>query len=255
MTNSNRPAALITGGAVRLGKEIALALAHYGYDIAIHYNSSAKPAEETAVEIRALGVECHTFQQNLSDAHGLQPLIQQVKEQFPRFNLLVNSASTYIQAPIMDSTVEMFDLQTAVNVRAPFFLTKAFAQQCQKGVVINIIDNKIAFNQYQYATYLLAKKSLAEFTKMASLELAPALRVNAVCPGVVMPMSSRSQEYIDWRISGIPVGQQGSAENIAQAIRYIIENEFINGQILMIDGGESLTNSGQNAADYDPSKV
>jgi NAD(P)-dependent dehydrogenase (short-subunit alcohol dehydrogenase family) len=152
---------------------------------------------------------------------------------------------------MMNTSEEVLEKQFKVNLMTPYFLTKAFAKQCKTGSVINIIDNKIAFNQYQYSAYLLSKKSLAEFTKLAALELAPAVRVNALAPGVVLPASERSQDYIDWRVSGIPVQKQGTTENITQALYYLLDNDFICGQILTVDGGESLTNTGQNAASYE----
>jgi pteridine reductase len=251
----NRPAAIVTGSAIRLGKAIAMALAEAGYDIAVHYNSSSGPAEQTVEEIRALGVRCEAFQLNLQDAEAFVPFLEKVKATFPNLSVLVNSASAYTQAPIADTTPDIFDHQFGVNIRAPFFLTRAFAKVCEKGNVINIIDNKIGFNQFQYAAYLLAKKTLVEFTKMAAVELAPGVRVNAVAPGVVLPASSRSQEYIDWRIQGIPLRMQGETKHITDAILALLDNAFMAGQILVVDGGESLTTTGRNAGDFDQTKV
>ena len=134
-------------------------------------------------------------------------------------------------------------------------MTQAFAQEVDQGEVINIIDNKIAFNQNKYAAYLLAKKTLVELTKMAAIEFAPQLRVNGVAPGVVLPASTRSQEYIDWRIQGIPLQMQGSTKHITDAILSLLNNPFITGQILAVDGGESLSNTGRNAGDFDQSKI
>lgn len=250
MTNPSPPTALVTGSAIRLGKEIALGLAQAGYDIALHYNSSRGPAEETAAEIRALGVQCHIFQQDLRDTAVLPTLISRVREQMPQLNVLVNSASAYTQASIQETTPDIWASQFDVNLTAPVFLTQAFAAQLGAGNVVNIIDNKMGFNQPQYAAYLLAKKALAEFTKMAAVEYAPAVRVNGVAPGVVLPAGSRSPEYIAWRVQGIPLQRQGDPAHIVQAIRYCLDNEFVTGQILVVDGGESLTNTGQNAATF-----
>ncbi len=246
----NKEAALVTGAAIRLGKEIALGLAQAGYDIALHYNASVGPAEETAAEIRALGVDCLLFQQDLSDTAVLSAFISRVHEQMPHLAVLVNSASAYTQASIVDTTPEIWASQFDVNLTAPVFLTQAFAAQVGRGNVVNIIDNKIGFNQPQYAAYLLAKKGLAEFTQMASVELAPAVRVNGVAPGVILPAGSRTAEYIAWRVQGIPLQRQGDPAHIVQAVRYCLENEFVTGQILVVDGGESLTNTGQNAATF-----
>lgn len=249
-TTSTKGAALVTGAAIRLGKAIALGLAQAGYDIALHYNSSAGPAEDTAVEIRALGVQCEIFQQDLRQTGTLAGFVGRVQAQMPHLNVLVNSASAYTQADILDTTPDIWETQFSVNLTAPVFLTQAFAKQVSQGNVINIIDNKMGFNQPQYAAYLLAKKGLAEFTKMASVELAPAVRVNGVAPGVVLPAGSRTAAYVAWRVQGIPLQKQGDPAHIVQAIRYCLENDFVTGQILIVDGGESLTNTGQNAATF-----
>lgn len=243
--------ALVTGGAIRLGKVFSKALAEAGYNIAIHYNSSSEAASETAELCRQTGVECEIFQFDFNQADGVGELITRVYKRFPDLNVLINSASVYDQASMMETTEDVLEKQFKVNLMTPYFLTKAFAKQCKTGSVINIIDNKIAFNQYQYSAYLLSKKSLAEFTKLAALELAPAIRVNALAPGVVLPAGERTQDYIDWRVRGIPVQRQGTTENIIQALRYLLDNDFICGQVLTVDGGESLTNTGQNAANYE----
>ncbi|MEA5466137.1 SDR family oxidoreductase [Leptothoe sp. PORK10 BA2] len=247
--------ALVTGSGVRLGKAIAIALAKAGFDIALHYNSSQAKAKATQAEILALGVQCETFQQDLSQAEALDDFLQTVQAKMPTLAVLVNSASVYDSGEIADTSVAIFEQQFAVNLRAPFFLSRAFAKAVETGNIINICDNKIAFNQYEYAAYLLSKKTLAEFTKLAALEFAPHIRVNGVSPGVVMPAGSRSEDYINWRIQGIPVQRQGHTDNITQAIVSLIDNDFMTGQILFVDGGESITNVGRNATQFDPNLV
>lgn len=250
-----RPAALVTGSGIRLGKAIAVALAEAGYDIAVHYNRSAGPAADTVDEIRALGVSAAAFQFDLRRAEDSAEFIERVRATFPNLAVLVNSASAYTQATIADTSIDIFDTQLNVNLRAPFFLTQAFAAQVERGSVINIIDNKVGFNQFEYAAYLLAKKTLVEFTRMAAIEFAPDIRVNGVSPGVVLPAGTRSEAYIEWRISGIPLRMQGDPRHITQAILSLLNNGFMTGQILTVDGGESLTNVGQNAAQFDQSQV
>lgn len=244
------PCALVTGGAVRIGKALALGLAHAGYDIALHYNTSADAAEATAADIRATGVACTLFQQDLRNAAALGEMMQHVADACPGLSVLVNNASSYSSAGIAATDVSTFDLHFDVNLRAPFFLTQAFAQICKNGNVINILDNKIGFNQYQYAAYLLAKKTLAEFTRLAALEYAPNIRVNGIAPGVVLPAETRSSAYIDWRVQGIPLHKQGSTNHLVQAVRFILENDFLTGQILVVDGGENISNVGQNTETF-----
>lgn len=250
--NDRPPAALITGGAVRLGKAIALALARHGYHIALHYNNSHKPAEQTRTQIEELGVRCQLFQQDLTAVNELPALVDRAHVAFPGLNVLVNNASGYAQATIRETTPEIFLEQMAVNLQAPFFLTQAFARVCGQGSVINILDNKIGFNQFHYAAYVLSKKSLVKFTKMAAVELAPAVRVNGIAPGVVLPAETRSRQYISWRVRGIPLKRQGDPAHVTQTISYLLENSFVTGQIFIVDGGESLTNVGRNAATYPP---
>ena len=243
--------ALVTGGAVRLGKVFTLSLSEAGYNLTIHYNTSFNEATTTADKVRKSGVACETFQFDFSREHDASELITKVRTRFPDLNVLINSTSVYDQVIMMETPVEIFEKVFKVNFQTPYFLTKAFAQQCRKGNVINIVDNKIAFNQYHYSAYLLSKKVLAEFTKLAAVELAPDVRVNGLSPGVVLPATVRSKDYVDWRIEGIPVKRQGETNSIAQALQYFLNNDFVCGQILTVDGGESLTNIGQNAANYE----
>ena len=243
--------ALITGGAVRLGKVFSETLADAGYKLAIHYNTSSEQAAITAEEIKKKGVDVQTFQFDFSQKNDVSILIKNVREQFPDLNVLINSASAYDQANMMETSELILERQFKINFLTPYLLTQAFVQQCKSGDVINIIDNKIAFNQYQYSAYVLSKKSLAEFTRLSAVELAPDIRVNGIAPGVILPASVRSQEYIDWRVNGIPLKQQGQTKNITQALQYFLTNKFVCGQILYVDGGESLTNDGQNFAKHD----
>ena len=243
-------AALVTGGAVRLGREIALALARAGYDVILHYFSSETAAQKTAAEIEACGVQCWQFPLDLRRVEEIDEWLATVKTAVPHLSVLVNSASVYSQARIGETTPTIFDEQWQVNVRAPFFLTQAFAALVGQGHVVNVIDNKIGFNQYEYAAYLLAKKALAEFTKMAALEFAPAMQVNGVAPGVVLPAVSRSETYIAWRKEGIPLKIQGTVKNVTDTILFILGNGFVTGQVFVVDGGESTAHVGRNAGAY-----
>lgn len=243
-------AALITGGAIRVGKGIALALAQQGYDIALHYHSSLEDAKETQQQIRQFNVKCELFQTDLSKAENIEPLIQQVAQTFPHLEVLINNASIYRQALIQQTTLEIFDDQIAINLKAPFFLIKNYAHYFKKGNIINIIDNKIGFNQFQYAAYLLAKKALAELTKMAAMEFAPHIRVNGIAPGTVLPIASRTEEYNNWRKQGIPLQRFAELTEINQAILSLLTNNYITGHILVIDGGELLTNTGRNTLNF-----
>ena len=143
-----------------------------------------------------------------------------------------------------------------MNLKTPIFLTQAFAQVCGEGQVINLVDSKVAQNQYQYAIYLLSKKALAEFTKMAAVEFAPGIRVNGVSPGIIILDAPKDvadpEDYFKWRLDGVPLKRQGALKNITDTVLFFVDNDYITGQIIAVDGGESITNVGLNAAAYEP---
>ena len=250
MAQSPRPGALVTGGGIRLGQSIALALAQCGYDIVLHYRHSHDAAQRTAERIQDSGVHCHLLPADLADLDGFDAFIAQASRQCPSLSVLINNASGYIQRTIAQTGIDEFDTLFRVNLRAPFFLTRAFAAQVGSGNVINIVDNKIGFNQYQYAAYVLTKKALAEFTRLAAIEYAPRMRINALAPGVVMPADSRGSDYLAWRVSGIPLGRQGRSHAITLAISHLLQNDFITGQILTVDGGENIAHVGRNVGNF-----
>lgn len=242
-------AALVTGGATRLGRHFAEALAEKGFDIALHVNSSRGEADEVAEVIRAMGRECEIFTCNFLE-DSLEALITCAKARFPGLQVLINSASAYEPAPIANTDMAMLETQFRVNMFTPLLLTRYFASAVDHGQVINIIDNKVAYHQFPYAAYLLSKKSLAEMTRMAALEFAPRIRINGIAPGVVLPASQRTSDYIQWRIEGIPVDHQGSPAHLVQALYYLLDNDFVAGQILFVDGGEAINIEGRHSENY-----
>ncbi|MBL1268742.1 SDR family NAD(P)-dependent oxidoreductase [Vreelandella neptunia] len=245
----HQQAALVTGGATRLGRFFSEALADAGFDIALHVNRSREEAEEVANSIRTKGRECEIFHCDfLSDEP--RDLIQAAKSRFPGLNLLLNSASAYEPALIAATELAMLETQFRVNMFTPLLLTRHFAKEVKEGQVINIIDNKVAYHQYPYAAYLLSKKSLAEMTRMAALEFAPRIRINGIAPGVVLPASQRTSAYIEWRIEGIPLKRQGHPDHLVQALHYLLDNPFVAGQILFVDGGESINLEGRHSENY-----
>ncbi|MBZ5487656.1 SDR family oxidoreductase [Halomonas aquamarina] len=242
-------AALITGGATRLGRFFAESLADAGYDIALHVNRSRGEAEEVTRVIRAKGQACEIFTSDfLHDP--LDALIDAVWQRFPRLNVLINSASAYQAAPLARTDLAMLEAQFRVNLFTPLLLTQHFAKRVGKGCVINIIDNKVAYHQYPYAAYLLSKKGLVEVTQMAALEFAPHVRVNGIAPGVVLPTSQRSPDYIAWRLEGIPLHRQGTPAHLVRALHYLLDNDFVTGQVLFVDGGESILLEGRHSENY-----
>jgi NAD(P)-dependent dehydrogenase (short-subunit alcohol dehydrogenase family) len=245
---TERPAALVTGAARRLGRAIAVALAGAGYDIALHCHASTGMAKETAAEIESAGRQVMVLHGDLADVTTPERLVTEAQQRFPGLLVVVNSASRYGQASICETTATLYDAQMSVNLRAPFFLTQAFARIVRRGHIINIADNKVEFTQPAYAAYLLSKKALVELTRLAAVELAPHIRVNAVAPGIVLPAETRTGEYLAWRTDAVPLKARGTPVDVTDAILYLLHSTFITGQVLTVDGGESVARIGRHAA-------
>ena len=233
--------ALITGGTKRIGREISLALASKGFNIALHYNNAGAEALDALTrEIHKKGVECRPFKCDFADFKAVSTLIGEVLESFPDLEALVNNASIFEPSSIKETTEALFDSHLNINFKAPFFISKEFAQNVKQGNIINILDTKIKGNNPPYAAYLLTKKALSEFTRMAAIEFAPLIRVNAVAPGLILPHSGNDQAYFDKLVQKIPLKKRGYPEDIAKAVCFFIESKFITGETIFIDGGESL---------------
>jgi pteridine reductase len=233
-------AALVTGGARRIGREIALSLAAGGWDVVLHYSSSSEDAARTADEIRALGVDCQLIGCDLADSRRMLELLPAAMELAPELELLVNNASMFERSSIAETETELFDAHMAVNLRAPFFLTRDFARLCGQGHVLNLLDTRIVRSEFAYAAYTLTKKALAELTRMAAREFAPKIRVNAVAPGLILPPADEDCEQFERMAARIPLECNGHPRQIAEAAMYLVASEFVTGQIIHVDGGEHL---------------
>ena len=240
--NSISPGAvLVTGGAKRIGAQIAVHLASRGYSIALHYNHSRKEADELARRIRdALG-ECEIFGADLNSPRGTLKLLATVIKKFSNLNALINNASIFERSRLKDLDFKNLDRHFAVNLRAPLILMSQFAKLRSSGVIVNILDTNVAQNKTSYFNYLFTKKSLADLTKMAAVELAPQIRVNAIAPGLILPPERKSDDSLDRLAKNIPLKRRGAPEGIARAVQFLIENDYITGQTIFVDGGEHLT--------------
>ena len=232
--------ALVTAGVKRIGKAIVLALAHQGYDIAIHYYSSRSNAEILSQEIESLGRICKIYQADLTNEEDILNLLPQVQKDFSDLELLVNNASNFEPATLRETDMESFNSHFAVNFKAPYFLTRDFASICKKGNIINILDTRITNNDFSYSAYSLAKKAQAELTRMSALELAPNIRVNGICPGFILAPDNPNEEHLEKLKQKIPMKSQGNPQQICQALKYLLDNAFITGQFIFVDGGQNL---------------
>lgn len=233
-------AALITGGGKRLGKAISLSLAEKGYDIAIHYNHSDIEAKETADLIREKGKQCEIFQSDLSDIKQVRTLIPRVFETFPECSILVNSASIFEDVGFQDVTEEIFDRDLNINFKAPFFLSQDFSKGQNAELIINMLDMRINKIETQHFSYNLSKKALRDFTLMAAKELGPKIRVNGICPGPILPPPDKDIKYLEKIAENTPLKKPGNPYYIIAAVKYLLDNDFVTGQCLFVDGGQHL---------------
>lgn len=234
--------ALITGASKRIGKAITEHLAGKGWNVAIHFNHSDKEAKElkSILSEKYPRQVFEVFKADLSDRAEVLALIPGVISVIGEIHLLVNNASVFEKSYIKETSPELFERQLRVNLKAPFLLIHDYANKIKNGNIINFVDTRITSNKSNFAAYSISKKALWDLTKMAALELAPEIRVNAIAPGVSLPPEDEDEDYL-WKLAeNIPMKRPGGIEPILKSIDYILENSHLTGQLLYADGGENL---------------
>ena len=234
--------ALITGASKRIGRSLTEHLAEKGWNVVVHYNSSAKGANALVEELEKKypDQEFRAVQANLAETDKVVALIPKLAARNIKVDLLVNNASVFDRGYLKGTSVELFDSQMDVNLKAPFFLIRDFANYFKSGNIINFVDTRITSNASNFAAYSISKKALWELTKMAALEFAPDIRINAIAPGVTLPPEDEGEDYLEKLAQGIPMKKPGGVEPILKSLDYILENDHLTGQLLFTDGGENL---------------
>jgi NAD(P)-dependent dehydrogenase (short-subunit alcohol dehydrogenase family) len=244
--------ALVTGGARRLGRAMTLYLASRGYDVAIHYASSATAAEQTADEARAFGVQAATVQADLLDEAQTQTLITRASTALGGpLTVLINNASTFDYDNIRSASRDSWDKNLGSNLRAPFVLTQNFAAQMPQatrgpdgaralGHVLNMLDQRVRKLTPEFMTYTIAKMGLWAFTQTAARALAPNIRVNAIGPGSTLRGENQSQEQFDGQRQTSILERGANPDDITGALGYFLDAPTVTGQLLCIDGGQHL---------------
>jgi NAD(P)-dependent dehydrogenase (short-subunit alcohol dehydrogenase family) len=230
--------ALVTGGGVRVGRALTLALARAGADVLIHYRGSAAQAERTAEEVRALGRRAATVRADLADARSAAVVADAVRRELGGLDVLVNSAATFARAPVEEITAEEWDHVMAVNVRAPFLLAQRLAPLLRAGdggVIVNIADLS-AFQPWPtYAHHAVSKAGLLHLTAVLARALAPGVRVNCIAPGTVLP--AEDPVHVGNGVERRLVPRAGTPEDVARTLIFLIESDYITGETVVVDGG------------------
>lgn len=232
--------ALVTGGAHRVGRAIALGLAGAGADLVLHYNRSADEAEETAAAARQDGARVVLVTGDLS--RDAASVVAAAADLAP-VRVLVNNAAVFPDDTLGGLTTDDWDRTMAVNLRAPVFVTQAFAAALPAdltGAVLNITDWRTERPYREHFSYTVAKGGLDTFTLAAAEALAPRIRVNAVALGAILPPPGRDSAYLKALAREIPAERVGGTEPVVQAALGLLTNDFITGEILRVDGGAHL---------------
>lgn len=231
--------ALVTGAGKRLGRAVALEQARGGWSVAVHYNGSGKDAEDTAAEVRKLGGGAVTLQANLADASALPGLVAAAqKAAGGALAALVNCAATFEHDVIETLSPQAFEAQMRVNALAPSLLARELAAQItQPGAIVNFLDFKLATPYPDHYSYTLSKYALAGATELLARALAPKLRVNAVAPGYVLPAPGQSEDDYRKKHADTPLARGTTPEDVARAVRFLVESPAITGQTIFVDSG------------------
>lgn len=242
--------ALVTGAAHRVGREMALALAKEGADIVVHYGTSADDASETAARLEALGVRAETVAADLASPAQIDELFGFVAERFGRLDVLVNNAASFRHRRFDAIAVQDWDHVLSVNLRAAFLCTQRAARLMRAGdarddgpaLVVNLADLSGVLAWRGYAHHAVSKAGLLHLTAVAARELAPDVRVNAIVPGPVLPPPGMAADSDAWRRIGSAnlMGRPGTPGDVARAVVFLAESDFVTGNTLMVDGGEHL---------------
>lgn len=242
MKDKPQQTALVTGGAVRIGRAIALALASDGLDVVIQYRHSQDAAEATARLIRESGRRAWTVQGAFDHVDAAEAVFQAALAQAGRIDVLINNASALTRGTLAETTADAFESAWRINALAPILLARAFAAHIHSrgpdatGCVVNLLDQRITGCFDGRIAYGLSKRVLAGFTRDAAVELAPQVRVNAIAPGPVLPPPDGVPE----QAGKIPLERRPTPQEIADAALYLTKARSVTGQILFVDGGQHL---------------
>lgn len=236
--------ALVTGAAIRVGRAIALALAHTGADVAVHYRSSAEAANEVATRIRALGRRAAAVRGDLTDPQACRGVVQEILREFGGLDFLVHSASNFHRVSLEETTPEVWDSAMNVNARAGFLLVReaAPALRARRGRVVLISDFLARDPAKSSLAHSVSKAAVEGLVRALAVELAPDVSVNGVAPGTVLvPEGTPPEEAARWA-RRVPAKRNGDPEDVAQTVVFLCAGPaFLTGQVIRVDGGKSLT--------------
>lgn len=235
------PVALVTGGAVRVGRAIAIALAERGFDLCLTYRSHMDEAAEVVAEVEELGRRALALHADLTDPNAPKRVVAATRQALGPLDVLVNSAASFVFEPIPDVSLASFDRQFALNVRAPFFLAQAASRDLGRfgrGRVVNICDLGAERPFENQVVHSMTKAALLNMTLGLAAEMAPVTQVHAVIPGPVLMPEDWTEDQVAEVLERTPVGRVGSPDDVAEAVVYLATcSSFATGTVVHVDGG------------------
>ncbi|MFW6078889.1 MAG: SDR family NAD(P)-dependent oxidoreductase [Gemmatimonadota bacterium] len=235
--------ALVTGGGRRVGRALALDLARAGADVVVNYFRSAEAAEETAAEIVGLGRRAIAVHADVSLKPEVQRLVRRTAEALGRLDIVVNNASLFESAPFLAIDEDEWDRVLAVNLKGPFLITQAATPLLRRdggGVIVNIADLSALRPWPSYAHHAVSKAGLVHLTRVAARALGPDVRANCIAPGTVLPPEGTGPDELRRSRERTALKRLGSPDEVARALRYLVESDFVTGETVVVDGGRML---------------
>ena len=233
--------ALITGGAHRVGKAITLALARAGANVVVNYHSSAGEAEETVTEAQVHGVQALAIQADVSDHEEVAMLVDAARQRFGGVDILVNSASLWRRTPFPMEDLADWHRVTGILINGSLYCANAVAPMMLErgeGAIVNIVDLSAWQPWPDRAAHSVGKAALLALTRQLALDLAPAVHVNAVAPGPVLPVPGCSEEENAQTARGTLKGRWGTPDDVAEAVVFLVRANYITGEVIVVDGGQ-----------------
>jgi len=234
--------ALVTGAGVRVGRVIAHALMRAGVHCAIHYRGSEHGARQTAVEGETMGVTVALLQADLADPTAARGLAARAAEALGGLDILVNSAAVMVHQPVREVTPADWDRTMDLNLRAPFFVAQGAAEAmgAAGGAIVNIADVASFERWTSYPVHCISKAGVVALTEILAKAFAPAIRVNAVAPGAVLLPEDWDEAARRHLAETTPLKRLGRPDDVADAVRFLLENDYITGETIVVDGGRLL---------------
>lgn len=231
---------LITGGAKRTGRQIALSLSGAGMNAVIHYRSSEKEAEELQAQLRNMGVQSWTIQREFNAETDFSKFLADLISKAGSLECLINNASIFPPGDVEEIKFDDLIENIEVNSWAPFSLTRTFVDTFESGKVVNLLDARVEGYDWTHTGYYFSKVLLTRMTKMMALKYAPNFRINGVAPGLITPPPGGKKEYLKKRVNRVPLARHGEKTDVADTVKFLLESSFITGEVVHVDGGRNL---------------